>query len=213
MEQSVIYKELGIQDYKKIWSEMKNFVDHAWRQPQEVPEEIWFLEHFPVYTLGQAAKLEHIVNPGFIDVVQSDRGGQVTYHGPGQLIVYFLLNLRKRKLGVHHWVNYIEQLIIDTLKIWNIDSERWPRAPGIYVAGKKIASLGLRVRHGWCYHGLSLNVNMDLSPFLGINPCGMKELNMTQLAEFIPDIEVKEVKAHIKRLLGIDPSISFCNAK
>ena len=147
-------------------------------------DEIWLVEHNPVFTQGQAGKAEHVLNPGDIPIVQSDRGGQVTYHGPGQLVVYFLINIRRKKFGVRDLVTHIENLVINTLKAYNINSAARPDAPGVYVDGKKICSLGLRIRKGCSFHGLALNVNMDLSPFLRINPCGYEGMEMVQVSQF-----------------------------
>lgn len=155
----------------------------------ERPDELWFLSHKPVYTQGQAGESQHILNPGQIPVVQIDRGGQVTYHGPGQLVVYFLLNLRRRKLGSRGLVDLIEQSLIQTLELFDIQAHTRPKAPGVYVNDAKIAALGLRIKNGWSYHGLSLNVDMDLTPFAGINPCGFNDLAVAQIADFQPETE------------------------
>lgn len=156
-------------------------------------DEIWLLEHDPVFTQGQAGKPEHILAPGDIPVVQTDRGGQVTYHGPGQLIVYFLIDIKRRTLGVRNLVTAIENATISTLASFNIDARARSDAPGVYVKDAKIASLGLRIRRGCSYHGLSFNVAMDTAPFQRINPCGMQNLAITQLHDFIPDITIAEV--------------------
>jgi lipoyl(octanoyl) transferase len=153
----------------------------------ETPDQLWLVEHPPVFTQGQAGKAEHLLFPGEIPVVQTDRGGQVTYHGPGQLVAYPLLDLKRLKIGVRDLVTYIEETIIATLAHYQIESSAKPDAPGVYVDGKKIASLGLRVRRGCSFHGLALNVDMDLSPFLQINPCGYEGLAMTQIKDLIPD--------------------------
>lgn len=163
---------------------MQYLAQHAGR---ERADELWFLSHKPVYTQGQAGQSEHILNPGNIPVVQIDRGGQVTYHGPGQLVVYFLLNLRRRKVGSRGLVDLIEQSLISTLTEFGIEGKTRPKAPGVYVNDAKIAALGLRIKNGWSYHGLSLNVNMDLSPFAGINPCGFSDLSVSQIADFQAD--------------------------
>ena len=147
-------------------------------------DEIWLLSHKPVFTQGQAGKAEHILNPGAIPVVQVDRGGQVTYHGPGQLVAYLLIDVKRRKLGVRGLVDLIEQAIITTLASYGIESKTQDGAPGVYVNDAKIAALGLRIKNGWSYHGLSLNVNMDLAPFGNINPCGFEKLQVTQIADF-----------------------------
>ncbi len=154
------------------------------RNPQ-TPDELWLVQHPPVYTQGQAGKPEHLLMPGDIPVVQTDRGGQVTYHGPGQLVAYPLLDLRRLKLGVRELVTLIEQSLVGLLALYGISAAAKADAPGVYVDGAKIASLGLRVRRGCSFHGLSLNVDMDLAPFLRINPCGYQGLAMTQMRELL----------------------------
>ncbi len=151
----------------------------------ERDDEIWLLSHKPVFTQGQAGKAEHILSPAQIPVVQIDRGGQVTYHGPGQLVVYLLLNMRRRGMGVRDLVDLIEQAIIQTLGEFGIAASNRPKAPGVYVNDAKIAALGLRIRNGWSYHGMSLNVQMDLEPFSRINPCGYENLAVTQIADHV----------------------------
>ncbi len=153
-------------------------------------DEIWLLSHKPVFTQGQAGKSEHILNPDKIPVVQIDRGGQVTYHGPGQLVAYLLLNVKRRKLGVRELVDIIEQAIIQTLKEFGIAAGGKAKAPGVYVNDAKIAALGLRIRRGWSYHGLSLNVQMDMEPFQRINPCGFENLAVTQIADHVVDTDM-----------------------
>jgi lipoyl(octanoyl) transferase len=180
MQHQLVVKRLGRQDYKPVWKAMHEFTD---QRTEETPDEVWLVEHHPVFTQGQAGKAEHLINTGDIPVVQSDRGGQVTYHGPGQLVAYFLINLRRKKLGVRDLVTNIENLVINTLKAYNIDSAARPDAPGVYVDGKKICSLGLRIRKGCSFHGLALNVNMDLTPFLRINPCGYEGMEMVQVSQ------------------------------
>lgn len=177
----------GLQPYGETWQRMRAFTDG---RDTGTPDEIWLVQHPPVFTQGVAGKVEHLLNPGDIPVVQTDRGGQVTYHGPGQLVVYPLLDLRRGGLGVRDLVTLLEQAVVEFLGCWGIDAAARPEAPGVYVQGKKIASLGLRVRRGCSYHGLSLNVNMDLAPFLRINPCGYNGLQMTQLADWIPREEL-----------------------
>lgn len=152
----------------------------------DTPDQFWLVEHPPVFTQGQAGKAEHLLFPGDIPVVQTDRGGQVTYHGPGQLVAYPLLDLRRLKMGVRDLVTAIEQTIVETLAVYGIEAYPKPDAPGVYVAGNKIASLGLRVRRGCSFHGLALNVDMDLSPFQRINPCGYQGLAMTQMRDLLP---------------------------
>lgn len=152
-------------------------------------DEIWLLEHLPVYTQGQAGKAEHLLFAGDIPVVKSDRGGQITYHGPGQLIAYLLIDLRRRQLGVRKLVTLIEQAIIEMLAEFGVTAETRDKAPGVYVEQKKIASLGLRVRKGCTYHGLSLNLNMDLTPFSGINVCGYQGMQVTRLCDLVGEFD------------------------
>lgn len=173
---------LGQRDYASCWQAMSDFTNQ--RTP-ETTDQLWLVEHPPVFTQGQAGKAEHLLFPGDIPVVQTDRGGQVTYHGPGQLVAYPLLDLRRLNIGVRELVTRIEQTIVATLAHYGIDSAAKPDAPGVYVNGDKIASLGLRVRRGCSFHGLALNVDMDLAPFLRINPCGYQGLAMTQMRDLI----------------------------
>ncbi|EJB8452671.1 lipoyl(octanoyl) transferase LipB [Vibrio parahaemolyticus] len=194
MQHQLVVKRLGRQDYEPVWKAMHEFTD---QRTEETPDEVWLVEHNPVFTQGQAGKAEHLINTGDIPVVQSDRGGQVTYHGPGQLVVYFLINLRRKKLGVRDLVTTIENLVINTLKAYNIDSAARPDAPGVYVDGKKICSLGLRIRKGCSFHGLALNVNMDLTPFLRINPCGYAGMEMVQVSQFNGPSDVETVEKQL----------------
>ncbi|CAK4069125.1 lipoyl(octanoyl) transferase LipB [Vibrio sp. MarTm2] len=191
MQNQLVVKYLGRQDYQPIWQAMHDFTD---TRTDETPDEVWLVEHNPVFTQGQAGKAEHLLNTGDIPVVQSDRGGQVTYHGPGQLVAYFLINLRRKKLGVRDLVTHIENLVINTLKHYNIESAARPDAPGVYVDGKKICSLGLRIRKGCSFHGLALNVNMDLSPFLRINPCGYAGMEMVQVSQLGGPEDIEHVE-------------------
>lgn len=205
MHNQLVVKHLGRQDYEPIWQAMHDFTDN---RTEETADEVWLVEHNPVFTQGQAGKAEHLLNTGDIPVVQSDRGGQVTYHGPGQLVAYFLINLRRKKLGVRDLVTHIENLVINTLKAYNIESTARPDAPGVYVDGRKICSLGLRIRKGCSFHGLALNVNMDLSPFQRINPCGYAGMEMVQVSQLGgPDdvilVENKLVEELVK-LLGYE---------
>lgn len=156
-------------------------------------DEIWFLEHEPVFTQGQAGRAEHILAPGNIPVIQTDRGGQVTYHGPGQLIVYFLIDLKRRNLSLRGLIMTIENAVIQVLKGYDIMAYTRPDAPGVYIEDAKIASLGLRIRRGCSYHGLSFNIDMDLAPFQLINPCGIANLRMTQLQTFNPTVTIATV--------------------
>ncbi|HCM1037456.1 TPA: lipoyl(octanoyl) transferase LipB [Vibrio parahaemolyticus] len=194
MQHQLVVKRLGRQDYEPVWKAMHEFTD---QRTEETPDEVWLVEHNPVFTQGQAGKAEHLINTGDIPVVQSDRGGQVTYHGPGQLVAYFLINLRRKKLGVRDLVTTIENLVINTLKAYNIDSAARPDAPGVYVDGKKICSLGLRIRNGCSFHGLALNVNMDLTPFLRINPCGYAGMEMVQVSQFNGPSDVETVEKQL----------------
>lgn len=191
----LIIRSLGTQPYSETWDAMKQFTD---QRTVDTPDEIWLLQHPPVYTQGQAGKPEHILNPGNIPVVQSDRGGQITYHGPGQLIAYLLMDIKRRNLGIRTLVCKLEQVLIGLLATLEVSAKTKPGAPGVYVDDKKIASIGLRVRKGCTYHGLALNINMDLKPFLGINPCGYSGLNMTQLHAYHPDVHIKHVESQLK---------------
>ncbi|ODV16261.1 MAG: octanoyltransferase [Rhodanobacter sp. SCN 68-63] len=173
-------RRLGRQPYEATWKAMSAFTDN---RTADTPDELWLLEHDPVFTQGQAGKAEHVLAPGDIPVVQVDRGGQVTYHGPGQIVGYPLVDLRRVGVGVRELVHRIEQTLIDTLAHWNIVAERVEGAPGVYVAGAKVAALGLRVRRGCSFHGLAFNVAMDLEPYHRINPCGYKGLAVTQVLD------------------------------
>jgi len=175
-----VLRWLGRVDYEPTWRAMQRLVDA--RGP-DAPDEIWFLEHPPVFTLGMNARPEHVLAPGDIPVVPIDRGGQVTYHGPGQLVVYPLLDLGRARLGVRPLVEGIERAIVATVAQWGIEAAGRRDAPGVYVGAAKLASIGLRIRRGCSYHGLALNVAMDLEPFRRINPCGYAGLEMTQVSE------------------------------
>ena len=205
MQNKLIVKKLGRQDYEPVWKAMHEFTD---TRTEDDVDQIWLVEHNPVFTQGQAGKAEHILNAGDIPVIQSDRGGQVTYHGPGQLVAYFLINIRRKKFGVRDLVTHIENLVINTLKAYNIESAARPDAPGVYVDGKKICSLGLRIRRGCSFHGLALNVDMDLSPFLRINPCGYQGMEMAQVSQLggPSDLETVEQQLiqELVELLGYD---------
>lgn len=178
--QPAIVRDLGRQPYAPVWHAMQRFTD---ARTEDTPDELWVVEHDPVFTLGQAGKDEHVLAPGDIPVLHVDRGGQVTYHGPGQLVIYPLLQLRRLGIGVRDYVCRIEQAIIDTLGDWNIGAERLEGAPGVYVGGAKVAALGIRVRRGCTFHGLSFNVAMDLEPFRRINPCGYQGLQVTSVVD------------------------------
>lgn len=183
-------KQLGMQNYTDVWLQMKDFTQNREAQTED---ELWLLEHYPVYTQGQAGKPEHILNSASIPLVHSDRGGQVTYHGPGQLVAYVLMDLKKRNLSIRTLVNQLEQILIDLLSRYSIKASRQCGAPGVYVQEKKIASIGLRVKNGCTYHGIALNVNMDLLPFLGINPCGFAKMEMTQISHFYAKVTLEEI--------------------
>ena len=183
-------KNLGLHDYLETWIAMREFTET--RCP-ETDDEIWLVEHPPVYTLGRNGDPAHILNANGIPIVESDRGGQVTYHGPGQLVAYTLFDLNRLGIGIRSLVTGLENAVISTLSQYGIQSEARREAPGVYVDGKKIASLGLRIRKGYSYHGLSLNVDMDLLPFQAINPCGYPGLEVTQLKYFGVPIKTYEV--------------------
>jgi lipoyl(octanoyl) transferase len=199
-EQSpIILRTLGRRDYASVWRAMRAFTDG---RDDDTPSELWLVEHPPVFTQGQAGKPEHLLDPGGIPVVQSDRGGQVTYHGPGQVVLYLLLDLRRAGLGIRALVTRMEEAVIGLLAEQGIDATARPDAPGVYVNGAKIASLGLRVRHGRSYHGLALNVDMDLSPFGRINPCGYRGLAVTQLADLGSSLDTGQAGETMARLLA-----------
>ncbi len=195
-KEELIIRQLGLQDYESTWHRMREFTDsrHA-----ETCDEIWLLEHPPVFTLGQAGKTEHLLCPGDIPVINTDRGGQVTYHGPGQLVAYFLIDLRRKPWGVRCLVSLIEEGVINFLQNVGVQAHIKQGAPGVYVAEQKIASIGLRVRRGCTYHGLSFNINMDLEPFSRINPCGYQGLKVTQLSELVPDMTLTAVAQELIR--------------
>ena len=203
MQNTLIIRQLANMDYTKVWQAMQHFTDN---RSEETFDELWLVEHPPVFTQGQAGKEEHLLMPGDIPIVKVDRGGQVTYHGPGQQVIYFMINLRRRKIGVRELVTLIENSIVDSLADYNITAYAKKDAPGVYVNEKKIASLGLRVRKGCSFHGLALNVNMDLSPFLRINPCGYAGLEMVQTCDFNGPENVeqagKSLTEHLTRLFA-----------
>ena len=181
MSARLIVRQLGLQAYLPIWQAMQDFTNN---RDDGTADEIWLVEHQAVFTQGQAGKEEHILMPGDIPVVKVDRGGQVTYHGPGQQMMYVLLNLKRNKLGVRNLVTALEACVVNTLKEYAINAYPKADAPGVYVDGKKVCSIGLRIRKGCSFHGLALNVNMDLQPFQRINPCGYAGLEMVDCAEF-----------------------------
>ncbi|NVJ65556.1 MAG: lipoyl(octanoyl) transferase LipB [Gammaproteobacteria bacterium] len=191
MEQSVIIRELGRQDYVPVWKMMQTFTDE---RDESVMDEIWLVEHEPVFTQGQAGKAEHVLFPGDIPVVQVDRGGQVTYHGPGQQVAYFMIDLRRKSMGPRDLVSGIENAIVDMLAKYGIEAAPRADAPGVYTDDEKICSLGLRIRKGKSFHGLALNVNMDLEPFARINPCGYQGMIMTQIIDQGGPAELERIK-------------------
>lgn len=194
------FRELGQVEYEPTWHAMQRFTD---TRGVDTPDEIWLLEHAPVFTQGQAGKAEHVLFPGDIPVVQVDRGGQVTYHGPGQLVAYLLLDVRRSGIGVRELVSRMERSLIDLLASYGVSANAKPDAPGVYVEGAKIASLGLRIRNGRSFHGLALNVDMDLQPFQRINPCGYAGMAMTQLADQAASpIVFAEVTARLREQLS-----------
>lgn len=180
MKQRLTIRRRGHVDYQQCYDDMRR---HTAERSDSSDDELWLVEHPPVYTLGQAGRTEHLLRPSDVPLVRVDRGGQITYHGPGQIVAYTLLDLRRRDLTIKALVHRLEQAIIDLLHGFDIAGARRPEAPGVYVNEAKIAALGLRVRNGRCYHGLALNVDMDLAPFGGINPCGYQGLNVTQLVD------------------------------
>ncbi len=186
-------RKLGLIDYQTCWDAMRDFTE---TRDEHTPDEIWLLEHPRVFTQGQAGKAEHVIAPGDIPVIQVDRGGQVTYHGPGQIVGYMLIDIRRRGLGIRWLVNGIENAIIDVLKQYGVNSFAKPEAPGVYLDGAqgrgrdgaKIAALGMRVRRGCTFHGLSLNIDMDLEPYARINPCGFSGLAVAQLRDLVDNV-------------------------
>ncbi len=193
-QNTLIVRQLGIQPWAPISLAMHQFTD---QRNDETPDEIWLVEHLPVFTQGQAGKSEHLLMPGDIPVMQSDRGGQVTYHGPGQQVMYVMVNLKRRKVGVRQLVTALEQTVVATLAHFSVSASARPDAPGVYVAGKKICSLGLRIRHGCSFHGLALNVDMDLTPFLRINPCGYAGMEMTQLSALTAGVDPDDLRSRL----------------
>ena len=198
-KQQLVIRQVDVDDYETIWHAMQNYTDN---RTETDLDELWLVEHAPVFTQGQAGKEEHLLNTGDIPVVQVDRGGQVTYHGPGQLVVYLLLDLRRRKLGVRDLVTKIEQAIVDLLAQYQIKAYAKADAPGVYVDECKIASLGLRVRKGCSFHGLALNVDMDMEPFLRINPCGYAGMAMVQTKQLSGPQTVIEAGNQLSQILA-----------
>ena len=208
MKHKVLVKNLGLQPYQPVWEKMQQFTRS---RDQGTQSEIWIVEHPSVFTLGQAGKPEHILDQGDIPLVKTDRGGQVTYHGPGQLVIYTLLNLHDFNIGVRSLVETLENAVIDFLATQNIKANADRKAPGVYVNGKKIAALGLKIRKGNSYHGLSFNVDMDLAPFQRINPCGYQGLEVTQLHDQGVIMSLNDVATEVLNLLanGLDCDLEF----
>lgn len=189
----VVVRHLGLVGYQETFDAMREFTAS---RDENTPDEIWLLQHPPTFTQGRNGKAEHLLDRGGIPLIQIDRGGQITYHGPGQIVVYLLLDLRRRKIGVRQLVSAMEQAVIELLADYGISASARPDAPGVYVDGAKVAALGLRIKHGYSYHGLSLNVDMDLSPFERINPCGYQGMAVTDL-----------------RRLGVEESLELSSMK
>ena len=194
---SLLIRHLGIQDYEPTWRAMQAFTQH---RDETTVDEIWLLQHPAVYTLGLNGKRHHLLQESAIPLVQTDRGGQITYHGPGQLVSYLLVDIDRRHLGIKDFVFHIEQALIDLLADYGITAQRLTGAPGIYVDGAKIAALGLRVKQGRTYHGLALNLDMDLSPFSLINPCGYRNMRVTQLADLLGKRDIPEMASISEQL-------------
>ncbi|MGB2375439.1 MAG: lipoyl(octanoyl) transferase LipB [Porticoccaceae bacterium] len=202
LDTPLIVRYLGLQEYSQCFAAMKAFNE---RRNSTTADEIWLLEHLPVFTQGQAGKAEYIINPGDIPVVKSDRGGHVTYHGPGQITAYILIDLKRLKLGVRDLVSLIERALVNTLQDWQITASPRREAPGVYIAsGEKIASLGLRIRKGCSYHGLNFNIDMDMTPWEKINPCGLG-VTMTQLCDLIDQpIDIQQVRDKLVNYLSAE---------
>ncbi len=193
-------RRLGLLDYELVWQAMQAFTD---QRDETTPDELWLVEHPPVFTQGQAGRAEHILAAGDIPVVQVDRGGQVTYHGPGQIVAYPLIDIRRLGMGVRELVTAIEQAIIAVLDSYGVEAEPRKDAPGVYVDGVKIAALGLRIRKGRSFHGLSFNIDMDLEPFQRINPCGLQGLEVTNLSALV-DVNMHEAEDRLIASLSKD---------
>ena len=204
MTAAIEIRTLGNKEYEPLWSEMQEFTNS---RDSDTPDELWFAEHPPVFTLGLNASREHLLAPGDIQVIQIDRGGQVTYHGPGQLMIYPLIDLKRARLGIRDLVTALEQSVVDLAAQYGIEATSRADAPGVYVGGKKIASVGLRIRR-WCsYHGMALNVDMDIEPYSRINTCGYADLEVTDLRTLGIDKDLsavaKDLQPHLLTHLGI----------
>ena len=199
----LIVRRLGLMEYEPVWRAMQSLTD---QRDAHTPDELWLVEHPPVFTQGQAGRAEHVLAPGDIPVIQVDRGGQVTYHGPGQIVAYPLIDIKRLQMGVRALVTGIEQTIIDVLKSYTVDAQTMKGAPGVYINGAKIASLGLRIRRGRSFHGLAFNVNMDLEPFQRINPCGFEGLQVTNLSAFT---EVSMIEVEDRLINGLSKVLGY----
>ena len=197
-EARAVVRQLGRVEYEPTWHAMQAFTA---ARSADTPDELWLLEHPPVYTLGQAGKPEHLIAATEIPVVPIDRGGQITYHGPGQVLAYVLVDLRRRGYGIRELVARMEQAVIDLLAVHGVRAERLAGAPGVYVDGAKIAALGLRVKHGCTYHGLAFNVDMDLAPFAAINPCGYPGMAVTQCRDLGVKLSLQQAEAVLGQAL------------
>jgi len=195
---SILVRHLGEVDYHDVWQKMQDFTD---TRQKDTPDELWFLQHPSVYTLGKNGKPEHVLNAAETPVINVDRGGQVTYHGPGQIVVYTLLDLTRMKIGVRDLVTMLEQTIVELLGGYGVTATARREAPGVYVNDAKIAALGLRVRKGRSFHGLALNVDMNLEPFTRINPCGYEGLVVTQVKDLVSDITIESVTDDLQQRL------------
>ena len=204
----LIIRQLGRCSYEPTWHAMQAFTDN---RNADTPDEIWLVEHDPVFTQGQAGKAEHILAAGDIPVVQVDRGGQVTYHGPGQQVLYVLLNIKRSKMGVRQLVTLLEQTVVNVMNDYGVEAYPRPDAPGVYVDNQKLCSIGLRIRKGCSFHGLALNVNMDLSPFKRINPCGYASMQMVNSETLGGPLNVadagEKLIAHLQTLLNIENTV------
>lgn len=198
-------RRLGLMDYEPVWRAMQAFTD---RRDENTPDELWLVEHPPVFTQGQAGRAEHILAPGDIPVIQVDRGGQVTYHGPGQIVAYPLIDISRSEMGVRQLVKGMEQAIIDVLQSYGVQAQLIAGAPGVYIDGVKIASLGLRIRRGKSFHGLAFNIDMDLEPFQRINPCGFQGLEVTNLSAFT---EVSRTEVEDRLIAGLTKVLGYNN--
>lgn len=194
----VVFRDLGRRPFREVWAEMQAFTE---ARTADSADEVWFVEHAPVYTLGLNADVSHVLAPGDIELVQTDRGGQVTYHGPGQLVAYALLDVRRRSLSVRALVELLETAVIETAAGYGIEARSRRDAPGVYVGDSKLAAIGLRIRRGCSYHGLALNVTMDLEPYARINPCGFEGLEVTQLSALAGIDDLARVRGDVERAL------------